>query len=298
MAWILIISLVDPVGAWAHSRKAIKMKTMKSIPALLGLAILPLFLTQCMVLEYDSRLGNGISTLEVRRLNTFSRVDLDCPLHVTLKSGSEYAAYVTSDGNLSHAIETNTFAGVLTISLSGEIEPVITPEIVIVVPNINSVIHNGNGLIEILEGGDFPNLDLQLNGSGEIRFAGTASHLNVELNGSGQMFLEGFAADIKVDLRGNGDVHAENLLTEAAEVNLSGSGNIYLDLDYESSLDLVLTGSGKVEWWGAPEHIKYTLTGSGKVVEHRGLPKKAASAKKSAATGKSYDSPSLDFKKS
>ncbi|GEM_PF-3077724 len=256
----------------------------------LALAPLALLLTNCMVEDfgYQSR-GDGYAVTETRSLSAFSRVDLECPIHVTIKTGSQYAAYVTSDGNLSAFIQTDAFAGVLTIGLTGTIDPVVVPEVVVVVPDLREVIHDGSGLVDIVEGGeqgsgDFPDLKLQLNGNGEIHFSGTASNLRIELNGAGRITLEGFAASLQTDLRGEGDVFGENLLVEDADVNLSGAGNVYLDLDYQSTLNLDLPGSGRVEWWGAPEQLHYNLTGQGKVVEHRGLPKKSAAEKKSSGT--------------
>jgi hypothetical protein len=255
---------------------------------LLTLAILPVLLTNCMVAEYQDRHGNGVAITEARPLAAFSRVDMEGSMHVTIQSGPEYAAYVTSDANLSCYIQTNTFGGVLTIGLNAEIEPVVVPEITVVVPNIHSVSHNGNGLVDIQEGGDFPDLSFELNGGGQIRFSGTAAHLKATLNGSGIINLQGFAALLTADLSGSGEIQAENLLVEDADVYMSGSGNVYLDLDYESTLNVNLTGSGQVEWWGAPQSLNYTLTGFGKVIEHRGLPKKSALVKKSAVPGKPY----------
>lgn len=249
----------------------------------LALAPLALLFTNCMVVDlgYPSQ-GDGYAVTETRSLSAFSRIDLECAVHVTVKTGSQYAAYVTSDGNLSSYIETDAFAGVLTIGLTGQIDPVVVPEVVVVVPDLRELIHDGSGIVDIQEGGDFPDLKLQLNGDGQIRFNGTASHLEADLNGTGRMTLEGFAASLQSDLRGEGDIFAENLLVEDADVKLSGAGNVYLDLDYQSALKLDLSGTGRVEWWGAPAQLHYNLTGIGKVVEHRGLPKKSAAAKTSS----------------
>ncbi len=263
---------------------------MKSLIPLLFLFLL---ITNCMVVDLGSSRGDGIAVTEIRPLSSFSRVDLECAVHLTIKSGPEYAAYVTSDGNLSGYFHTDAFGGVLTVGLTGAIDPVVTPEIVIMVPDIQTVIHNGNGTVEILEGGHFPNLKLQLNGGGDIHFSGTATHLQAQLNGAGKIILDGFAALLTVDLRGSGEVSAENLLVEDADVELSGSGNIYLDLDYESNLNLVLSGSGNVEWWGAPKGLYYNLIGSGKIIEHRGLPKKSANGSEVPATKKTAANPGL-----
>jgi hypothetical protein len=214
-----------------------------------------------MVLEVQDTQGNGLAATEVRTLSAFDRVRLDAPVHMTVKSGSAYAAYVTTDGNLTGYLTTDTWNGTLTIGLPYSIDPTIEPEVTVIVPGLRSLAHNGNGTVEIEEGGDFPDLELTLNGTGEIWFSGTASHLT---------------------LRGEGAIHAENLLAEDADVELSGSGYVFLDLDYQSSLSLNLTGSGKVEWWGSPAHLDYHLSGEGEVVEHRGLPKRSAAGKTGA----------------
>jgi hypothetical protein len=240
----------------------------------------------CTVVDLQWEQGNGVATTEVRDLPSFSRVRLEAPMHVVVKSGPSYSAYVTSDGNVTGYIQTDAWMGTLTIGMSSGISPTIEPEITIVVPDLKSLTHNGNGLVEIQEDGNFPDVELTLNGGGEIRYSGTASRLRAAINGSGNIVMEGYTALLEADLRGNGEIHAENLLAGDADVDLSGSGYVFLDLDYQSVLNLNLTGSGHVEWWGAPSRLNYTLTGEGKVVEHRGLPKKSAAAKAGAGLAK------------
>src|SRR5690606_27737151 len=231
-----------------------------------------------MILDLQWEGGDGHAVTEIRHLPSFSRIQSDAPVYVSIRTGNEYAAYVTSDGNLSDYFITDSHGGTLTIGLAAGIAPVVEPRIVVVVPNLRSVTHNGNGLVEIDEAGNFPDMNLTLNGSGDLRFFGTASRLRAALNGSGVILMEGYAAFLTADFRRYGEVRAEILLAGDAEVDLSGSGDIYLDLDYGSTLDLTLCGTGNVEWWGAPARLAYSLTGSGKVIEHRGYPKKTARA--------------------
>ncbi|MBW8887760.1 MAG: DUF2807 domain-containing protein [Fibrobacteres bacterium] len=252
------------------------------------LATLPLLLSGCMVMDVQDAQGNGMAVTETRSLPAFDRVRLDAPVHVTVKSGDAYAAYVTTDGNLTGYLTTDSWNGTLTIGLPYTIAPTVEPQITVVVPGLRSLVHNGSGTVEIQEGGDFPDLDLTLNGSGEILFSGTATNLRATVNGAGVIDLEGFAASLTATLAGEGAIHAENLLAEDANVDLSGSGYVFLDMDYQSTLDLALTGSGRVEWWGSPAHLDYHISGEGKVVEHRGLPKRSA-AGKVAAQGSGID---------
>jgi hypothetical protein len=239
-----------------------------------------------MVLDYGpGAVGNGVSATEARSLPAFDRVRLEAPVHVVVKTGPSYAAYVTTDANLTSSLATDAAGGTLTIGLPYSISPTVEPRITIVAPSLRALVHNGNGTVEVDEGGDFPDLDLTLNGSGEILFSGTASRLAATVNGSGIIDLEGFAASLAATLRGEGAIHAENLLTESAQVDLSGSGYVFLDLDYGSDLELSLSGSGKVEWWGSPARLDYHLTGEGQVAEHRGLPKRSALAKRAPEPG-------------
>jgi hypothetical protein len=255
---------------------------MKSLVVFLSL---PFLLSSCVVVDsYGtgdgggsySHDGNGVAVTETRYLPSFSRVESQVPIRVTVKTGNNYAAYVTADGNLTGYIVTDVHGGALSVELVGDISPVVTPEVVVVTPDLRSVMQNGSGFVDVQEGGDFPELSLELNGSGTLRFSGSAALLRADLNGYGRMTLEGYAAVLQSDLRGQGDISAENLLAGDASVGLSGAGNVFLDLDYQSRLDLDLSGSGRVEWWGAPSQLNYNLTGVGKVVEHRGLPKRAA----------------------
>ncbi len=271
------------------------MKTLKAKPALFNLAtlatlpllsLMSLLTTSCMVLDLHYEEGNGVPATEIRTLPSFNRVRLDAPVHVTIKSGSAYAAYITSDENLTGYFETDAFAGTLTVGMSSDISPLIEPEITIVVPDLREVIHNGDGTLEIQEDGRFPDVTLTLNAGGEIFYSGTASRLRAVVNGSGDITMEGYTALLEAELRGDGEIHGENLLSGDADVDLSGTGYVFLDMDYQSTLNLDLSGSGHVEWWGSPSRLNYNLTGSGKVVEHRGLPKKSAAAKPSAGLAK------------
>ena len=247
------------------------------------IATFPLFLSSCVV-GLDWQTGDGVAVTETRHLPAFSRVQSDASIQVTIETGDEYRAYVTGDANLVAYFETEIIGSTLTISQAYAVDPVVEPHITVVVPDLRSVVHNGMGVVEILENGDFPDISLTLNGSGEIRFSGTAATLRAVNNGYGRIYAEGYAAFLKAEMNGPGEISAEYLLAGDAEVNIDGSGNVYLDLDYGSDLKVDLAGSGRVEWWGAPATLKYNLIGSGKVIEHRGLPKKTAGSGVAAKT--------------
>ena len=264
---------------------------------LLALAILPLLLSSCMMVDLEFEQGNSVAATEIRALPSFDRVRLEAPVHVVVKTGPSYSAYVTSDANLTGSIRTDAYAGTLTIGMATGIQPSVETEITLIVPDLRGLTQNGDGLVEIEEDGNFPDVELTVNGAGEIRYSGTAARLDAVMNGSGKITLEGYASLLEADLRGNGEIHGENLLSGDADVGLSGSGYVFLDLDYESVLNLDLSGSGQVEWWGMPAALNYSLTGSGKITEHRVLPKKTAGAKVSASGREAPGTPALAAKR-
>lgn len=278
------------------------MKYLPALPALFAslppikksLAVVPQallafsLLTGCVV-NFDWQTGNGVAVTETRHLPAFTRIEMDVPVQVTVRTGSSYAAYVTGDENLVAYLETEAFGGTLTISQSYLMDPVVEPRITVIVPNLRALEHNGMGTVEILEGGNFGDLSLTLNGGGEILFSGTASTLRAANHGSGRIQAEGYADHLVADLSGPGEIGAEYLLVGGADVEVSGSGSVYLDLDYGSYLFVDMLGSGKVEWWGAPSKVDYRMIGTGRVLEHRGLPKKtAATGAAKASADKPY----------
>lgn len=272
------------------------MNTRK-LTSLVALATVPFLLSACVV-NMEWQTGNGVAVTETRHLPAFSRVELDAPVRVTVMTGNVYQAIVTGDANLVSYFETDAFGGTLTISQDYAVDPVVEPHITLVVPDLASLVHNGMGVVEIPEDDVFPALSLTLNGGGEIRFSGTAGTLKAVNNGYGRIYAEGYAGFLHAVMRGNGEISAEYLRAADADVDLSGSGDVYLNLDYGSELNVSLSGSGKVEWWGAPARLKYDLTGSGEILEHRGLPKKtvgvaekpqAGALAKPAAAGQPYE---------
>jgi hypothetical protein len=246
--------------------------------ALVALMSLPFFMTSCMVVEEWPHGGHGETITETRSLPYFNQVAIAAPVHVKVQSGTRYAAYVTTEEGQQAHLQTDVFMSVLTIDMSVFHSSAAEPTVVVIVPDLKGIIHDDNGLVEIEEDGNFPDLRLELNAGGEIRFFGTASRLRADLNGAGRIYMEGYTDWLQANLRGTGVISGENMLAGDADVVLSGSGSIYLDLDYQSVLNLALTGSGRVEWWGQPAKLNYTLTGTGKVVEHRGIPKRGAGA--------------------
>ncbi len=244
---------------------------------------LALFLCQCMVVDVESPVGSGIEVHETRFLASFRNINVNAKIPVTIQKGAEYSATLIADNNLTQYMHTSVWGNDLNIEIDYGLQTRIAPSLLITTPDLNSVIQNSSGTVEFSRTPHFEDLSLEINGNGSIYFSGSVDHLQTNLIGSGYLSVEGETDFLTGELNGNGEIHAENLLAQDADIIMRGGGLFGLDLDHHSTLKLNMDGPGKLEWWGNPEHLKYTIQGEGKIVEHRGLPKKTANAIKNLA---------------
>lgn len=108
------------------------------------------------------------------------------------------------------------------------------------------------------------NMDITLDGSGEIDFAIDMDNLDIELNGSGYIYLEGNLETLDVELSGSGWVRSFDLESDNADVRIEGSGSA--EVTVVSDLDVFISGSGNVYYKGHPS-VNAEITGSGSVID-------------------------------
>ncbi|QTN39889.1 DUF2807 domain-containing protein [Cryomorphaceae bacterium] len=106
-------------------------------------------------------------------------------------------------------------------------------------------------------------IELDLNGSGDVDLELLADDIETEIRGSGDIRLQGEADSHDLRISGSGDVEAFGLWTEESDVRISGSGSA--EVYAEDVLDVVITGSGSVYYKGYPD-LNVTITGSGSLI--------------------------------
>ncbi len=232
------------------------------------LVCLALELSACMVLV-EAPENPIIIITESRHVGAFSSIEMHSDLPLEIQKGNEYAIYLTSDESLLAYFSTRNVYGTLILNEPAGYNIPASSHWVVVTPDLQKVTQQGWGLITLPSQVDFPNLSLEMNGAGKIRFEGTAGRLAAEINGSGNIELSGYCDFFQGDANGSGHVLGANLLTPEADLQSRGSGDILIGLDHQAHLKLQLSGSGQVEWWGDPAVVKYAVSGSGKIVEHR-----------------------------
>lgn len=242
------------------------------------------------VMQVDLRSGNGVPVTETRDLGHFQRVRIDSDFPVRVREGRDCEVLLRTDENLADYLLTEVEHGTLHLSFAEEISPSLATEITVTVGRLEEVVHLGAGKVEVA--GEFlaPELRLVAAGPGKLEFEGDCEKLTVLGEGPALVHLEGYADELELEASG-GPVYGANFLAWHASILARGMQGVHLGIG-EGGLEVDLRGEGDVEWFGNPSYTRYSLSGSGRVVENRkaiellktSLRHKAL-AKKSAATG-------------
>jgi hypothetical protein len=236
---------------------------------------------------------SGASTAEGRAIASETRslgkgivsVDLSGPIDMTLRQGQTPSLVVRGEQRLLGNIETVADDdGTLHIGTKGMLLHHRQPlQVVLVLPSLDSLAIHGSG-DSTVNGFSGEKLEVQLNGSGNVKFngrykditagvhgsgelemnGGSSSHsIDVALVGSGQMTVVGQCKEFKVEQTGSGDLNAQHLSADEAAVDLRGSGTSIISASKVAAVKL--HGSGDVSVYGSPNERNITKTGSGEV---------------------------------
>lgn len=103
----------------------------------------------------------------------------------------------------------------------------------------------------------------RLDGSGDITLNGLrGGRLEVEVNGSGDVRARGRVEALEAEVDGSGELDLRDLAADAASLDIAGSGDA--DVDARHRLDVDLRGSGDVRYSGDPL-LSQSVSGSGTI---------------------------------
>ena len=110
------------------------------------------------------------------------------------------------------------------------------------------------------------NLNLEINGSGEINIKATTNNTAITIKGSGDINISGTSQKAAMNIKGSGDIDAKEFNVETANVSIFGSGDITISVEKE--LDASVFGSGDIKYIGAPA-VRSKIFGSGDIKQKR-----------------------------
>lgn len=260
-----------------------------------GLALL-LLAAVLVALSCSMLRANGTTSITERRAvsqdtrsvpSGVEVVELDGPIDLNLRYGATPALQVSGEQRMLGNVEVTGDGNVLRIGIRGMVlrhrEPLVVD---LTLPALRSVRIDGSGDSSI-NGFSGDEIEVQLNGSGSVRFNGRFRAAKVGLTGSGDLDVNGGAAMDRVETRlmgsgritvvgtareldasttGSGHLDAEHLRAEEVTVSQSGSGDSAVQA--RSKVKVSLSGSGDVEVYGNPGERSISRAGSGSVSYH------------------------------
>jgi hypothetical protein len=212
--------------------------------------------------------GSGEIVSEGRDVSGFDALALLGSGEVIITQGASEGLVIEADDNLLPLITSEVRSGTLELGFDRAnwatvIQPSQPIRYLVAVRELGALDLAGSGRMEAAslsaEG-----LRLTISGSGDIVVEQlSASDLNATLSGSGSMQLAGQAERQVVSLPGSGNYEAGDLESQSAEVTLAGSGNVTVWV--REALDVRLSGSGTVNYFGTPTVGQRDISGSGDI---------------------------------
>ena len=258
---------------------------MKNLLYITGIVFIASFMSSCEGIWPNCVDGNGVIITQQRTVGSFYRMESNGDFQVYVYPGDENTVEVEADENLMGFIVTRVYKDELIIETrhrdclrsSGPVRITVTT------PDLNSIELNGSGRIwcDSLAPGNFnvdldgsgdiqcvnvqaSSLNVELSGSGTIRMDGIFDQTDAEVDGSGDIILSGESITAELDVAGSGNITGNNMLANSCYADISGSGSISIWVT--DLLDVEISGSGSVYYYGEPSAVNTHISGSGQVI--------------------------------
>lgn len=210
--------------------------------------------------------GDGPSITKTYSLSGFTGIDAGIDGDVYYTQDSVYKVEITGQANILDKIETPIVNGELRLQFKkfghiGRHDRLVAR---ISAPSVTSLGVNGPGNVYANNGVSSKNMNLRVNGSGNLYVASCMGNdLTGNISGSGRITVNGgkvYTENLRIS--GSGDIDLMNLEAENVSTNTSGSGNT--SVYATKTLDIKISGSGNVYYRGNPS-VNTSISGSGKV---------------------------------
>ena len=186
--------------------------------------------------------GNGHLVSEQRNVDPFVNVETGGAFRVEWNSGVPSAS-ITVDENLMQYVEMEVRDRVLHVRTTRSVRP--THSIRLALTS------------NVLEGASF---------SGASRLDAhqlSGPKFYLETTGASNVTLDGAVDELVANMTGASDLRAEALQTKIAELSVTGAGDARVAVS--DTLNVSITGAGKIEYIGNPPHIEREITGAGSI---------------------------------
>jgi hypothetical protein len=208
--------------------------------------------------------GHGPVRAEIRDVSGFTSLHVNIPAEVTVVQGDDYQVQVEAEDNLHDEIRLSTSGHRLKITSKTCLKPNMKIHVRVTMPELEELVLNGTGNIVVPDTFRVDELDLVINGAGNIDCSLIAARVESAIHGSGNIRLTGSANSHEVRIAGSGDIQAMNMPCNTSDIRVTGSGDVFVYTIKD--LEIRITGSGDVFYKGKPR-VSTKINGSGKAVD-------------------------------
>ena len=218
--------------------------------------MLTLILSSCN----DCMEGNGKMATRSAKFTEITAINLSVSADVKLVVDSTGTVKIEGESNIIEAIILEQKGTTLRITSEPCFSSNKPVTITIPMKTVSDLQINGSGSIKSVNKMASSDLELGINGSGDIDIDVDAANVLSKINGSGNIILKGAAQRHKVEVNGSGSLEAQNFPTGNVAITVNGSGDC--NVFATTALGIKIRGSGSVYYKGAPD-ISSDIKGSG-----------------------------------
>lgn len=213
----------------------------------------------------ETQTGSGNAKSEDRELPEFSRISVAGSMDVFLTPGTGQSVRVEADDNLLPYIRTEVDDEALHIGTrpNFNIRPRRPIRVYITLPHLTGIAVSGSGDVESEGEFETDKMDLRVSGSGHITLPVATKFMDTHISGSGKIILRGTAQEMACNISGSGSLDARQLTARDVSAKISGSGSSLVNA--RGFLRASVSGSGHVWYYGDPEDVETSISGSGSV---------------------------------
>jgi len=196
--------------------------------------------------------GNGLVTsLEIPAVANFQSIRHQTSASILLTQGAEQSIRIEGEDNILEFYKFNVNGNVLSVDTRGCICTTEEVKIYITLPVLKSVILDSTG--EIIGQNRFTNneLDIIVDGPGDIQMDVTATKINITNDSSGELTLKGTTNELDINLLGTGEVYLFDLDAQFATIFSDGPGEV--ETSVSNRIDVKIEGTGDVFFKGNPD---------------------------------------------
>lgn len=194
----------------------------------------------------------------------FRGFNLKIPADVYVSYGSSVSVEVEAQANVFAHLDNDVRGGIWDIEYDRCLDDVRTMNIYITMPEVEYIAIDGVGNVYSNGTLDADNLDLRIQGAGDMFVDVIADEIDVRISGVGDLELGGSTEFLNCTISGAGSLDAFDMTTQVAEIDILGVGNA--EVYVEDFLKVFISGAGNVFYRGNPT-IDQNIIGVGKVID-------------------------------